>query len=431
MPEKEENIELRSGPVQEILGHIPSWIIRWGITLMFLIILLLIGGSLIFKYPDMIYAKVTLTTVNPPVPIIAKATGKIDTIYVADKLIVKQNNILAIIDNPCSYEHLNYLKLILDSLKDNIYSEDSIFTIQLPNELMLGEIKAAYLNFYKTYLDYNSFCELNYHGKKAESLNKQIAENKFYYSRLAKQLKIVESEFNITKQQFSRDSSLFASGVSSKIEYEKAQETFLQKKYAFENSKTNMVTATMKITQLEQQQTELEMEHYKQKHEYSILLKQYFESLTGSIDVWEEQYLLKASSEGKVSFSNVWSKNQQVTIGQQVFMIIPEGKSEIIGKAELAIKGAGKVIPGQYVNVKIDNFPHMEYGFLKGKVRSISLIPSDNIYNVEIELPDSLKTNYKKVLPFSQNMQGVAEIIVKDKSVFERIVEPLISAINK
>lgn len=431
MSEKEENIELRSGPVQEILGHIPSWIIRWGITLMFLIIHLLIGGSMIFKYPDIIYAKVTLTSINPPVPIVAKATGKIDTIYVADKQLVEQNDILAIIDNPCDFESLNYLKLILDSIKDNIYIGDSIFTTHLPEELMLGEIKAAYLNFYKTYFDYNSFYELNYHGKKAESLNKQIAENKFYYSRLAKQLSIIESEFNITKQQFSRDSALYKSGVSSKIDFEKAQEKYLQKKYAFENSKTNMVTAKMQITLLEQQLTELEMEHYKQKHEYSVLLKQYFESLTGSIEIWEQQYILRASSSGKVSFVNIWANNQQVTLGQQVFMIIPSVKSELIGKAEIEIKGAGKVLQGQRVNIKIDNYPYMEYGLLKGKVRSISLIPSDNIYNVEIELPDSLKTNYNKVLPFSQNMQGTAEIIIKDKSVFERIIEPLVSAINK
>ena len=32
--EKKNDIELRSEEVQEVMGEIPSWIIRWGITLL-------------------------------------------------------------------------------------------------------------------------------------------------------------------------------------------------------------------------------------------------------------------------------------------------------------------------------------------------------------------------------------------------------------
>ena len=45
MPEKD--IELRSEEVQEVMGHMPSWILRWGITLFFVIILTLLILSLI------------------------------------------------------------------------------------------------------------------------------------------------------------------------------------------------------------------------------------------------------------------------------------------------------------------------------------------------------------------------------------------------
>jgi len=33
-----------------------------------------------------------------------------------------------------------------------------------------------------------------------------------------------------------------------------------------------------------------------------------------------------------------------------------------LGKIELSPRGAGKVKEGQFVNVKFDNFPYMEYG---------------------------------------------------------------------
>ena len=47
--EKEEKkykeIELRSEEVQEVMGEIPPWILRWGITILFVIVMALLTGS--------------------------------------------------------------------------------------------------------------------------------------------------------------------------------------------------------------------------------------------------------------------------------------------------------------------------------------------------------------------------------------------------
>jgi HlyD family secretion protein len=40
-------------------------------------------------------------------------------------------------------------------------------------------------------------------------------------------------------------------------------------------------------------------------------------------------------------------------------------------------------------------------------------------------------TNYKKELPFNQEMQGTAEIITKDRRLIERLVEPLVSVFRE
>ena len=40
-----EKIEIRSDGVQEILGQVPRWIVRWGISLIFIIAVILIIGS--------------------------------------------------------------------------------------------------------------------------------------------------------------------------------------------------------------------------------------------------------------------------------------------------------------------------------------------------------------------------------------------------
>ena len=64
---KEITIELKSEPMNEMLSHPPSWIVRSGNSLFF--ILLLIAGLLswIIEYPDEIEGEVVLTTIQPPI----------------------------------------------------------------------------------------------------------------------------------------------------------------------------------------------------------------------------------------------------------------------------------------------------------------------------------------------------------------------------
>ncbi|WP_282038889.1 hypothetical protein [Saccharicrinis aurantiacus] len=55
---------------------------------------------------------------------------------------------------------------------------------------------------------------------------------------------------------------------------------------------------------------------------------------------------------------------------------------------------------------------------------AISEVP-DSAYVGTVFLNDSLISNYGTILPFKQNMQGIAEIITEDISVAERMVYPL------
>lgn len=48
MSEDTNNIELRSEEVQEILGEVPAWILRRGITLTAIIVVVILLGSAFF-----------------------------------------------------------------------------------------------------------------------------------------------------------------------------------------------------------------------------------------------------------------------------------------------------------------------------------------------------------------------------------------------
>ena len=46
LEKRNKDIELRSEEVQEVMGQVPAWIVRWGITLLFLVVVTLLVGSL-------------------------------------------------------------------------------------------------------------------------------------------------------------------------------------------------------------------------------------------------------------------------------------------------------------------------------------------------------------------------------------------------
>lgn len=50
-----------SEPAQEILGSIPSWITRWGVTIIFGVFAMIIVGSCLIDYPQTLTAPITVT----------------------------------------------------------------------------------------------------------------------------------------------------------------------------------------------------------------------------------------------------------------------------------------------------------------------------------------------------------------------------------
>ncbi len=79
-----EPIGLRSSAVQEILGLVPNWMIRWGNTLILFLIIGVLVISYFVKYPTTITSEVTLTTTKHPENIYANVDGIFSGLNVKD-----------------------------------------------------------------------------------------------------------------------------------------------------------------------------------------------------------------------------------------------------------------------------------------------------------------------------------------------------------
>lgn len=435
MSEKEDKIELRSEEVQEIMGTPPAWIVRWGITIILLVVLVLLAGSFFYKYPDLIDARVTILSENPPVQVVARSDGKLVNIFIADKQKVSANQLLGIIENPANFEDVYQLAKELDSVK-RYFDEPQLFNnLAFDKEYSLGQNHSYYTSWVSQLSDYQTFVRFNTISQRILSLEKQVADYRNYIEKLRQQIAVLNKDYILATNQFKRDSTLHARKVMSDVDFEKSEAAMLKQKYNYENAMTNLASTQITVNQLIQQIKEQKVMSGETENKLLAVLKERYDNLVSQLKAWEQSFVLKTPVEGMVTFNNFWSVNQFVGNGNVVFTVVPFSEQKIIGKAMVSLAGAGKVEVGQRVNIKLDNYPYMEFGLLEGKISNISMVPvvSENggYYTAEIELPQKLVTNYKKELPFNQEMQGAAEIITKDRRLIERLIDPLVSVFRE
>lgn len=307
MSKENKEIELRSEEVQEVMGQIPAWIVRWGITILFIVVLALLVGSYFFTYPDMVETEMTLTSREPVVEVVARSSGKISELYVSNGQEVKSGAPLAVIENTAKTDDVFRLKKLLARYKEE---PERLNYYLLQDMWLLGDIQSAYM-------------------------------------------------------------SLASKDISAR--------------------------------------------------DYRASVGQ----LLASIHSWEMAYCLMAPAEGKVQLLLQEAPNQYLSSGNIFARIVPKEGESWMGRALLPLQRSGKVKVGQRVIVRFTNFPDQEFGIVNGRLSSVSLVPSEDNYMIEIVFPDGLITNYGKSLPVFYEMKATAEIVTDDSRLIERFFQPL------
>ncbi|MCG8580022.1 MAG: HlyD family secretion protein [Bacteroidales bacterium] len=419
---KNDKIEIRSEEVQEILGATPTWIIRAGISVVSCVILAILISSRVFKYPDIISSQVVLTTQNPPAQLRAMSNGKITHIFAKENEYLEEGQIIAIIENTADYLDVLYLQAVLDTLKDKRHFNTS-------KPMQLGELQQEFASFNRHVKDYQNFEQLNFYSQKTNAILKQLKVYNNYYNQTVAQSILKEKELGIATKQIERNKLLFEEDVISQSDFEIREKQFLQEKIAYESLLSSLSQIQIQISQLEQQVMELQLQNTEVEQSKNIIINEAIDKLKSHIENWKQSYLIITPVSGFVTFTQIWSKHQNVQTGSIVATIIPDESSPIIGKILIPSTGAGKVKENQVVNIKLDNFPHLEFGMLKGLIKNISLVPTTTdqgvYYVAEITIPNGMLSNYNRKLIFTQEMTGTAEIITDDIRLLQRLFNPL------
>jgi HlyD family secretion protein len=417
-------LELPSDDVQEIFSRPPHSIVRYGISIICGVLFILFIGSYFFRYPDIVQGDIIITTENPYVWLIAKSTGKLKELLCADKQVVNEGDILAVIDNSASTSDVQAMKQLLLTV---LISDSSFF---IPKEVViqsyeLGEMQSIFSAFTKAAMNYDNFLTLNLINQEKTSLQKQILDRSIYSSNLQKQLEMKKREFEISKLSYKRDKLLFEQKVISESAMETTELTYLNKEQDLQQLQTSISLENVESLQMKESVNKLSLQYLQEKKQLFSELKSAYRELIATIEKWQQAYLLIAPQTGIVTFNTFWKKDQFINSGDKVFAIISHNPGQLIGKIKVPSSGSGKIRIGQLVNVMVAKYPYLEFGVLQGKTRNISLVPNNDFYTVEVDFSEGLRSTINKELEFTGELNGTAEIITDNRSLFERILTPI------
>lgn len=417
----ERDFEIRSDEVNDILSKTPSWMVRTGSLLMAAVLSLIIAGSALFSYPDIISAPVIITSANLPANLIARRAGRIQIIISADRSNVLKGDVIAMLENPASYPDYLIAKELSLGLMDS--------SVNLSEKLLLGELQEPYNQLVKSVKEYREFLSLNYHGRMISSVKRETDAKRVQIRNSQNREKTALEQYQIAESIYKRESSLYQQRAISQQEYEKGKSTFLSVKQLLEGIRDEVGKNRIEVIKGEQTILNLEMEREELINTNKRSIEQSLATFRSRLSEWEQTNLFISPVDGVVSFTRYWQENQNVIAGDVVFTVIPLEEATITGKLFIPTNGAGKVKPGQKINVKLDGYPYMEYGMVEAIVKSISMLPAtignERVYIVETEFRSGLKTSYAIDINLTGELHGVGEIITERASLLRRVFYPV------
>ncbi|WP_319591760.1 HlyD family efflux transporter periplasmic adaptor subunit [uncultured Draconibacterium sp.] len=419
---KKQNIEIHNEEVREIMQQIPGRILRWGLAVIFLIFISIILGSYFFTFNEIVSAPLIITTTNPPAPLITKTSGRIKHWFVSDGDIVHKGDKIALIFNSSNIEDVVVADSLVNKLEINLHKW---IDLSLQDNLVLGEIQDSYNHLFFSLKDLKRYLKHNILPQEIKILKQQLIKQEQKYKLALDEEELIKQQLEIAQKEYNAHEKMLDKGGISESKLESARSNFIQEKREYTNFLSSLKSSEISILNQKRSLVELQDQYRNEIAQYESKISDEINTFKDQVKLWKETYIVESPIDGKVTFTTFWSENHIVNSGDRLATVVPIDNTSIICRAVVASSGIGKVEIGQTVNIKLSGYPYMKHGILVGKVQSISLVPVNDGYIVEISLDKGMESSYKEQLRLVQEMDGTAEIITSEKRAIFRFVDPL------
>ncbi|QNR84740.1 HlyD family efflux transporter periplasmic adaptor subunit [Pedobacter riviphilus] len=415
MPQENRYQEVNSEEVYDIITAVPSWILRWGITLIFAILGGIILLSALIEYPDVVKTNLKVNSLNSPKQVLAKQSGKLTALLVQDGQMVEENQPLAFFESTANPNDVLKLTEQLKKFQNNLIT-NNLAIINLPTGLNLGELQGGYQSFYQQYLQYQSTQKNGYYLNRMAYLERDLKDITILKSQLIKQQSIQKQEYANNEKEYRAYKQLYEKKVISSSEFSQQENKYLSSKYPLQQTETAMINNASSYTSKEKELLDL-------KHTIVEEQAKFLQSLNQCItesNAWILQHILKAPVAGKLSFAGIVQQNQNIQANQEVFIVNP-GNANFFGEIQIPQYNMGKIRKGERTLVKLKSYPFEQYGMIRGRLTFISDVAyKDSVFIAKVSFEKFENKDPSRKIILKNGMQADAEIITEESSLLQR-----------
>lgn len=411
-------LTLRSELTQEILSHRPSFVEKWALHLFLAILFLLIAASWFIKYPDIITARATLTTIDGPKEIIPRESGRLVKLFVGNGTTIHKNQMIGWIENPADHQEVLELANLLDSAMVflNTGREGAFSGLFNRRYYNLGEIQQGYQQFIASWQQFNDYMVNGFYLRKKNMILHDIQTLENTKKTIEIQKKLNDQDIKIAEETYKMNKELAEEKVLSKEEFRVAESKFLNKQMSIQQLDASLLSNDAQKSEKLKELDLLDHNFSQQR----VVFRQALTSLKSLVDDWKIKYVLSSPIDGKAFFSLPIQESRFVNQGMLLGYIIPEDSRYYI-EANIGQSNFGKIDTGMTVQLRFDAYPYQEMGFVKGTLNYVSSIASDSGILATIRLDNGLVTNNHKTLPYKNGLKANALVITRNIRLLQRL----------
>lgn len=416
-----------SEDVQEIISSVPNWLLRWGLTVFFLILLAIVSFSALIKMPDKVSGKLKIESSNSPEEIVPHLEGKLVKLFIKENSVVDSGLLLGYIESNAKAEKIIEVSKQINQLQVQAIEGklDQLNNFNINASEHLGELQSSFLFFSESLNNFRSYLSHGVYFQKKQMIYNEIIELGLQKKRMFNQKQIYQQDYEIAEKEFQAQQKLVEGKVISPLEFKREESKYINKKLPLENIASALLSNGIMQNLKQQELVELDNQVSLEKANFLAKINQF----KSEIDNWKMEHLLIARTNGKVVFNQFIKEGDWIEANKPLFYISSKHEDRYVGEMQIGQYALGKVSEGQTVIIRLKAFPYQEYGFLKGRITYLSQQNSskDTSYIARVVFDNGKISSYNKELRLKNGLIADAEIITKHRSLLGKLFSSLVS----
>ena len=424
MTKQDQNINIRSQEIQEILGKFPGWLMRFGSLILLLLVVAAIIASAFVSFPMSEEATVSIRTMKSELELFPKQDGQLEQFLVAQDELVKKGQTVAILQSDALSDDIFLLASKLDSLESAPQLKE---IIDFPNNLSLGSLQSFYNQFTKALRSSTQVQTIAPSGD--GKLQGKLSELNKKYTSLQGKSKACTALLNDLNQKYFVDLDLYKKGEISKDEVDKSMDVFNKKKVECEALIAEINEMKSVISDLK---NKIAVQSPVKTSSPPPVEKSYdleLQELQLAIINWQNEFLVLAPTEGYFQLKTSDEVRDSVKTNEALCAI-----SQLSTQYELYANLSPSILQNvklkQEVQITLDGYNTDEYDAILGVVSEIPQDCKEPSCKVVLSLPNGLTDLNGKSFPVEENYTGKVSIVSNKETLLVKAINGMRSLIQ-